>query len=664
MVQALKLSEVPKIANLVKRIAVKRDQRAAQKMVKRLASSFYEQQVTPNHFLSMETDLEGEILIGHTLNERAFGLNRDVLNRHTFISSQSGFGKSNLIKLLFYQAREKGIHAIHFDRKGDLEHAVRYGMDSISWRHFRRNPLCPPGTQVDIREWRNDFVKAFCELQQFWQRGLSLFLIGVDLLYKKFDVYRRWQEWDWNTMTFPTLIDLLAVFRSPEYTKRIKGQGKESMFSIIDKLISLIIELEPIVSCERGIEIAKLYQERRAVNYNVDGLSVEYQNFLIVCEILNYAHFFRTHGPRGQLNTLLFFDEAKGILGKQNQDKFIVKDLVSKIRELGIGLVCADQIPSEISQFFFSNIGTLIMLRHSDGFDLQRLRYSSGATPDQILDNYSLKPGQAIIRSMKCKDLHRVNIPFEAAEKFISREELDRLMAPRLKELHDEVIPVGNGQGADQRTTEDEPKTDSFVVTDEERIFLEHLAKNFDRPSSEIYGALGISTSTGYRLKQRLLRKGLISELKTNLGKDGKRAIFLLPNPVTFEMLGIELGPGRGGLLHKRFQSSHKINLEKLGFNVVIEDSVGGTPEAPDLGVERNGKRVAVEICVTSKPRHEAANIEKNLRLGFSHVVLSFLDNKVLVKTKEIAGEDYSVEVLNSVTFCRVNEVCSILGRL
>ncbi|MEE8586222.1 MAG: hypothetical protein V3T83_15365 [Acidobacteriota bacterium] len=52
----------------------------------------------------------------------------------------------------------------------------------------------------------------------------------------------------------------------------------------------------------------------------------------------------------------------------------MVKDLVSKVREWGVSLVCADQIPSEISQFFFSNIGTLVMFRHSDGNGLRRLQ--------------------------------------------------------------------------------------------------------------------------------------------------------------------------------------------------------------------------------------------------------------------------------------------------
>ncbi len=44
--------------------------------------------------------------------------------------------------------------------------------------------------------------------------------------------------------------------------------------SILDKLESLIIELEPIVSCQRGFDVRKLYREKRVINYNLArGLS-------------------------------------------------------------------------------------------------------------------------------------------------------------------------------------------------------------------------------------------------------------------------------------------------------------------------------------------------------------------------------------------------------
>jgi hypothetical protein len=333
----------------------------------------------------------------------------------------------------------------------------------------------------------------------------------------------------------------------------------------------------------------------------------------------------------------------------------MIQDLVSKVRELGIGLVCADQIPSEISQFLFSNVGTLVMFRHSDGVDLQRLMYSMGCTPDQIRENYRLQPGEAIVRSMKSRDLHRINVPFEPAEKFISRAEVDELMAARLKELNEDVISVVKDSATNQH---------SSSLDADELAFLECLARNFERPSSEVYRELGLGESAGHRLKSRLLSKRLISQVECSLGKGNRRVVFLIPNASVFELLGIPLGPGRGKPLHKHFQAAVKEKAEKLGFTARIEDACGDTSEGPDVGLDRQELRVAVEVCVTSKPSTESANIEKNLRLGFGIVVLSFVSKAVLEDTKSLAASRYPADTLDKVKFCLVNQIAAVLEQL
>ena len=316
VVRQLKLNEHPKIACLVEKIAVKQDHQAASKLMKRLARVYYEQQLTPNQFISADQNLDGYISIGHTDDNKRIGLTEEELSRHTFVSGQSGMGKTNLLELVFMQAKERGLHAVYYDRKGDLDHAVSSGIDVIHWRQHRGNILCPADCGVSVEEHRNDFVTVFVELMQFQQRGRSVFLLGLDSLYRAFDVYERWPAWDWNTMQFPTLIDLLDVFKSRDFAKRIRGQGAESLLSVVDKLEALLIQLAPIVNCQRGFDITRLWREKRAVSYMLDGLSYDYQNFLIIMDMIRYSHFFRTYGPRNELNCLLIFDEAKGLFGR------------------------------------------------------------------------------------------------------------------------------------------------------------------------------------------------------------------------------------------------------------------------------------------------------------------------------------------------------------
>src|SRR5205814_974339 len=106
-----------------------------------------------------------------------------------------------------------------------------------------------------------------------------------------------------------------------------------------------------------------------------------------------HYHYFNTYGPRNALNVVFVFDEAKSIFGRQNSDKLVLKDALSTVREFGIGIVAADQVPSELMQAFLSTCGSLFCFRTSDGTDLQKLMYSTGATREQMHVNYSQQPG-------------------------------------------------------------------------------------------------------------------------------------------------------------------------------------------------------------------------------------------------------------------------------
>lgn len=654
--RVLRLTDNPRFRRLLQNILIRRNQTAAKKLMQRLAPAYYAQQIAPDQFLSAETDLDGEFVIGTTDDGRELGLSRDEITRHVAVFGQSGTGKTTLMIRFFLQAKALGVPAIFFDRKGDCDHLARRGVLVLHWSQFAENVLCPPHCQASIVEWRNDLVKLTAEVMKFLERGSSVFIAAVDRLYEQFGVYDGWRTWGWQTRDFPSLQDLLAVLQSKTFGEQIRGQGKDSLFGIIEKLQALLIALGPVTRYQRGPDIGAFIHDKRAVAINLDGLPVEYQNFLIAVTLLRYAHFFKTFGPRGQLNLCVLIDEAKPLVGKANQNSLLIADLVSKIREWGIGLIIGDQISSEIAQFLFSNIGTLVMFRCSDGNDLQRLRYSSGATVEQSLANYALQPGQAIVRFMRSKDLHRATVPFEPVDKFIPREELDRLMAPRLAELHADVIPAraaATATIAPSRTpTPNRPPR--LVLDADERCLLESVARDPDRSSSDVYKELG-NPSKAFRTKQRLVAKGYISEVPTTLGKGGKRAIYLVPDPVVFAELGIPLGPGRGKALHKHFQAEFKAQAERLGFTASIEDGASSTPAAPDLAVRKPGLQVAVEISITSKPSTEAQNIEKNISLGFDRVILTFISKHALEKARAIATERYPAEVLERVTFCLVN---------
>ncbi len=272
--------------------------------------------------------------------------------------------------------------------------------------------------------------------------------------------------------------------------------------------------------------------------------------------------------------------------------------------------------------------------------------------------HYSLGLGEFMCRSGEHRDLHLGKVPLVMPRnKFLPRDEVKEIMKDRLAELYEDVIPLDDTQ-PESHSEQPEENLDF-----DESDLLNALSRDFCRPATKAYQEIGWDNGKGHRFKKRLERKGYITAVETNLGEGGRRALFLVPNPIVFERLGINLGDGRGKALHKHFQQRIKAQAETLAFKAYIEYCIGDS-KGPDVGVERNGLRIAIECCITSKPTTESQNIRKNFSLGFDFVILSFVNRQVLEKTKAKAVASYKKAEMAKVRLCLVSEVAQILGEL
>jgi hypothetical protein len=75
-----------------------------------------------------------------------------------------------------------------------------------------------------------------------------------------------------------------------------------------------------------------------------------------------------------------------------------------------------------------------------------------------------------------------------------------------------------------------------------------------------------------------------------------------------------------------------------------------------DVALERNGKRIACEISVTSTPEQELKNIQKCLAAGFEKVVLCSPERKILESVKGLASQSISEADLMKVFFFQPDE--------
>jgi hypothetical protein len=92
---------------------------------------------------------------------------------------------------------------------------------------------------------------------------------------------------------------------------------------------------------------------------------------------------------------------------------------------------------------------------------------------------------------------------------------------------------------------------------------------------------------------------------------------------------------GRGGPQHKYLQELIKRWAASKGYRVIIEKPILDGLGSVDVALEKEGRTIACEICVTTTVEHEVGNIQKCLAAGFEHVALISSERKILAKARE-----------------------------
>jgi hypothetical protein len=93
---------------------------------------------------------------------------------------------------------------------------------------------------------------------------------------------------------------------------------------------------------------------------------------------------------------------------------------------------------------------------------------------------------------------------------------------------------------------------------------------------------------------------------------------------------------------HRYLQTLIKKMAEQRGYRAVIEEPTPDGTGRVDVGLERNGKRLACEISVTTRDVQELHNIEKCLRAGYDSVIVCSPEKKNLDAIRKMIEEKLS----------------------
>jgi hypothetical protein len=108
---------------------------------------------------------------------------------------------------------------------------------------------------------------------------------------------------------------------------------------------------------------------------------------------------------------------------------------------------------------------------------------------------------------------------------------------------------------------------------------------------------------------------------------------------------------------HRYLQSLIKRIAQDKGFRVNLEEETPTKDGRVDVGLERNGKRIACEVSVTTGEDHELSNIRKCLRAGYDTVIMCSQERKTVDKVQRLAGKELSADELERVRFFQPDDL-------
>jgi hypothetical protein len=182
-------------------------------------------------------------------------------------------------------------------------------------------------------------------------------------------------------------------------------------------------------------------------------------------------------------------------------------------------------------------------------------------------------------------------------------------------------------------------------LAEEQKAFLAFLIEHPDMPVSGVYKGLGVSVRKGNDIRESLKQQGFLIELELKAGTTGagRPMKCVLPSFQAFELFGIDPPRGRGSIIHRQLQKLVAEGAYAKGYKTELE-KVLATGTIVDAHLEKDGKRIAVEIAIASKPDLEMAHIRNCLLADYNQIYGLFADENLLARTKQAVQGILSAE--------------------
>ena len=626
-----------------------------------LDSIYAIEQAAKSYPVHEENTLDGPVL-GYNLHrghKRIVRHSRHLPNQHMYIIGKSGHGKSYLILAIVTQRieRKEGVAVIDphgaLIRLGILPRIPKERKDDVVYFNagdfnfpMALNPLAHGGTKLEKEHIRVDLLNFFEDLFEAplgvnVQHCLNFCIIS--LLTRRdstlLDMERLIVDKVWRKKLLQDIEDeRIHLFWEHEFPQ-LEKRGITTAIS--NKLSPLILPdsvIAPMLSQrENKIDFLDIMNKSKILLINLSHGDIGKRNSQLLGKLLvsklQIAAMMR-EGMESYPDYYLFIDEFQHMACPS------MADILSGARKYGLHLGLANQMIGDIPDYILRNVFNASTL----------IAFATDSPNDQMIIEKNLS------KKFKAEDIGQL----KKGETFVKmvgnafNMTTERVPDPPSLNFVDEIIALSREKFTAARTVAAEKRSrKSVVLPASEKAFLECSFRNPTLSVTALYKKEGLSGYMGDKLKNALKDKGLIQEVMTHLGSKSRIAKFLLLTPESFNALDMELGPesGKGGQLHRYWQSVIKYYAENNGYRVVVEEAIVDSKETVDLGLERDGKRTAIEISIITDAENEVNNIKKCLKAGYDKIIVLALEEGKVKSLEALAKKTFVAGELSKISF-------------
>lgn len=548
----------------------------------------------------------------HQGNSYQVSLSSEQRLRHTHVIGATGTGKSSFLLSNIVQDITSHNGVAVLDPHGDLienilpwipEHRIKdvIVIDPSDSEYPVGFNILTAHSEIEKDILSSDLVAVFRRLSTSWGDQMNSVFANAILAFLEsstggtlMDLRRFLIEKPFRDQFLKTVTDPSITYYWQREFPLLKSSSIGPILTRLDtflrpKLIRNMVAQKKSLDFENILDTQKILLVK--LSQGLIGAENSYLlGTFIVAKIQQAAMARQAKAKESRADYFLYIDEFQNFITPS------MATILSGARKYHLGLILAHQDmqqllrqDTELASSVISNAGTRICFRLGD---IDAKRMADGFSSFEALDLQNLGVGQAICRIDRPEyDFNLSTVPLQESDTYSARQ------------IIDSVLSVS-------RQTYGTPRSEI------EEILREVQVVQYEPASAEP------------------IRRSQENPLKTSV-----EPIELPHKP------DISKVPSR----HRYIQTLIKKMAESRGFVVSIEQPTPDEKGRVDVGLERNEKKIAVEIQDTTKDEWELQNIEKCLSAGYDLVVECSKEQRAVSRLKKKVEETFGAEELKRI---------------